>query len=558
MRDYDEITAFLGEWGPFQRVIFFLLSLSIIPNGFTGLSIVFVGDTPAHTCLIPQSANISAEWRNVSIPVENINGETQYSKCRRYKLDVIKNFSDQKLIPGVDVHVTEIQQESCKDGWEYNRDTYTSTIVTEWDLVCENEWKGPLTSSILFFGVLTGTFVSGQLSDRFGRKLILFATMGVQTLSSLILVFSPSWVVFCLLFFIVGMGHISNYVAAFVLGTEILSKSIRIIYSTLGVCVFFAFGYMALPLLAFFIRGWRMLLLALTLPGLLYIPLWWFIPESPRWLLSQGRVEEAEAILRKAARMNRITAPDAIFHPIQANETTSEKARPHNVFDLLRTSNICCITVVLCLVWMILSMGYFALSLNTSNLHGNPYLNCFFSAAIEVPAYSAAWLLLRFCSRRLCLFFTLSLGGGVLLFIHLIPQNLISLAIALEMLGKFGMTSAFSIVYAFTAELYPTVVRNMAVGACSMFSRIGSIIAPYFTYMGSHDKFLPYILMGSLTVFSGVLALLLPESFGMPLPDTIVQMQKITWCKRTKTSYNLNDRVEVEPNNSAVFETETL
>ncbi|MBN3315429.1 S22A5 protein, partial [Atractosteus spatula] len=91
MRDYDEITAFLGEWGPFQRVIFFLLSLSIIPNGFTALSIVFVGDTPTHTCLIPQSANISAEWRNVSIPVEEINGETQYSKCWSGTLSVKMN-----------------------------------------------------------------------------------------------------------------------------------------------------------------------------------------------------------------------------------------------------------------------------------------------------------------------------------------------------------------------------------------------------------------------------------------------------------------------------------
>lgn len=55
---------------------------------------------------------------------------------------------------------------------------------------------------------------------------------------------------------------------------------------------------------------------------------------------------------------------------------------------------------------------------------------------------------------------------------------------ALEMVGKFGITAAFSIVYVYTAELYPTVVRNMAVGACSMGSRLGSIISPYFIYLG--------------------------------------------------------------------------
>lgn len=52
------------------------------------------------------------------------------------------------------------------------------------------------------------------------------------------------------------------------------------------------------------------------------------------------------------------------------------------------------------------------------------------------------------------------------------------------MLGKFGITSAFSIVYVYTAELYPTVVRNMGVGASSMASRLGSILSPYFVYLG--------------------------------------------------------------------------
>lgn len=52
------------------------------------------------------------------------------------------------------------------------------------------------------------------------------------------------------------------------------------------------------------------------------------------------------------------------------------------------------------------------------------------------------------------------------------------------MLGKFGITSAFAMVYVYTAELYPTVVRNMGVGASSMASRLGSILSPYFVYLG--------------------------------------------------------------------------
>ncbi|KAI1902939.1 hypothetical protein AGOR_G00021460 [Albula goreensis] len=547
MRDYDDVTRFLGEWGPFQKTVFSLLCLSIVPNGFTGLSIVFIADTPSHHCAIPQNANISDEWRNSSIPLVEENGQVQYSKCTRYKLDVIKHLSDNGYMPGIDVNVTEIQLEGCEDGWEYARDIYVSTIVSEWDLVCGNSWKVPLTSSMFFVGVLMGSFISGQLSDRFGRKIILFATMAVQTLFTFIQVFSTSWVMFCALFFVVGMGQISNYVAAFVLGTEILSPSIRIVFSTLGVCIFFAFGYMMLPLIALFIRDWRILLLALSLPGVLYFPLWRFVPESPRWLLCQGRVEEAAAILRDAARRNGVTPPEVIFQPVEVGNNP-EKVQHHNICDLVKSSNIRWITITLCLVWMVLSAGYFALSLNVSNLHGNTYFNCFLSAAVEIPAYVVAWLLFHYCPRRLCLSPTLFLGGVGLLFIQLIPRNVNWLSVTLEMVGKFGFTAAFSVVYAFTAELYPTVLRNTAVCACSMASRVGSISAPYFVYLGRYYKSLPYLLMGSLTVFSALLSLLLPESRGMPLPETIDHMQSIQGFKKRKAPYHLTSAIAEDEN----------
>ncbi|XP_040097752.1 solute carrier family 22 member 4 isoform X2 [Oryx dammah] len=472
MRDYDEVTAFLGKWGPFQRLIFFLLSASIIPNGFNGMSVVFLAGTPEHRCWVPDTANLSSAWRNHSIPTRLQDGREVPQSCRRYRLATIVNFSALGLEPGRDVDLEQLEQEGCLDGWEFSQDIYLSTIVTEWNLVCEEDWKTPLTTSLFFVGVLLGSFVSGQLSDRFGRKTILFATMAVQTGFSFLQIFSITWEMFTVLFVIVGMGQISNYVVAFILGAEILGKSVRLIFSTLGVCTFFAVGYMLLPLFAYFIRAWRMLLLALTVPGLLCVPLW----------------------------------------------------------------------------WMLTSVGYFALSLNTPNLHGDPYLNCFFSALIEVPAYIAAWLLLRTLPRRYIIAGVLFFGGSVLLLIQLVPAGYNFLSIGLAMLGKFGITSAFAMLYVFTAELYPTLVRNMAVGVGSMASRVGSIIAPYFVYLGAYNRVLPYILMGSLTVLIGIITLFFPESFGRTLPETLEQMQKVKgfrYGKKTKGSMEKEENPKV-------------
>ncbi|XP_053232735.1 solute carrier family 22 member 4-like [Podarcis raffonei] len=547
MRDYDDIIAFLGEWGPFQRLIFFLLSASIIPNGFNGMSAVFLAGTPEHRCRVPASANLSREWLNASIPLEERGGRQVPQRCRRYSLEALANFSARNLVPGRDVNLSQVEQEKCLDGWEYSREPYLSTIVSEWNLVCDDDWKTPLTTSLFFVGVLLGSFVSGQLSDRFGRKSILFATMAVQTGFSFLQIFSTSWEMFTVLFVLVGMGQISNYVVAFILGTEILGKSVRIIFSTLGVCIFFAIGYMLLPLFAYFIREWRMLLLALTVPGVCCVPLWWLIPESPRWLISQGRFEEAEIIIRKAAKINGVPAPAILIDPVEIQDMKA-KQQQGLLLDLFRTRNIATITVFSLLLWMFTSIGYFGLSLNTPNLHGDAYLNCFLSAVIEVPAYVIAWLLLRTLPRRYSIAGTLFLGGGVILFIQLVPPSLNLLSVILVMLGKFGITSAFSMLYVYTAELYPTIVRNMAVGATSMSSRVGSIIAPYFVYLGAYDRFLPYIVMGSLTVLIGILTLFLPESYGNPLPETFEEMLRVKGFRNRKHTYKIGSSKQSELN----------
>ncbi|XP_041657460.1 solute carrier family 22 member 5-like [Cheilinus undulatus] len=548
MTDYAAATAFLGEWGRFQQEVFFLLCMSIVPNGFTALSIVFLADTPPHQCVVPAHANLSAAWRNSSIPLEedSHSGAVMPSKCSRYNVKDVLGYSNRGLLPGDDVNLTHVSTEGCLDGWEYDRSVYVSTIISEWDLVCDDRWKNPFTSSIFFGGVLTGSLVSGQLSDRYGRKIVLFAATGVMTVATFLLAFSQSWVMFCAIYFIVGTGSISRYVSTFVLGAEILGPRVRTIFSTAGVSIFFAVGYMLLPLSAFFVRDWRMLLIGLTLPSLLCVPLWWFIPESPRWLLSQGRVEEAEAIIRNAAKKNKIEPPSVIFSP-QQKELQLNQKKAHNICDLLRSPNIRWLSVTLWLVWNTVTIGYFALSLNTANLHGNAYFNCFLSALVEIPAYILSWIMFRWCSRRLSLSSTLFLGGLFLLLIQLVPANLIFLAISLEMLGKFAVTTAFAIVYAYTAEVYPTVLRNTALGTCSMASRIGSIIAPYFIYLRSYSVSLPYILMGSLTALVGLLSLLLPETRGMPLPDTITHMQRFPGCCQKKP-YTLTQVSEEKEN----------
>ncbi|KAJ8383085.1 hypothetical protein SKAU_G00038630 [Synaphobranchus kaupii] len=441
MRDCDEITLFLGEWGPFQKSVFILLSLSIIYNGYGTMSMLFLSDTPHHHCTLPY-LNSTGSNLSQALPLEEVNGQLDYSRCTRYTR----------------LNSTEAQfsneTERCLDGWDYSTEQYISTITTEWNLVCGDAWKVPFSRSVFFMGVLAGSFVSGHISDRFGRKSALFLSMAVKTICNLIQVVSLSWEMFVILFFFNGMGLISHYISAFILGNEVLGESSRLAFSTLGLCLFYALGYTVLPLCAYFIRSWRILLLVLTLPGFLYIPLWWFS----------------------------------------------------------------------------VATSYFGLSLNTSNMSGDAYLNCLLSAIVELVASIGAWLLLKVTSRRAINSSTLLISGTVLLLIRMVPEKFSSFSVGLAMVGKLGVTVAYTVLYIMAMELYPTVVRGMGVGICSTSSKIGSITSPFLVFMGTYNKALPYIVMGLLTLAVGLLCLLLPETRGIALPEELSQVQPLNCC----------------------------
>uniref|UniRef100_H3C2Y4 Major facilitator superfamily (MFS) profile domain-containing protein n=1 Tax=Tetraodon nigroviridis TaxID=99883 RepID=H3C2Y4_TETNG len=527
MKDFEEVTAFLGDWGCFQKVVLFLLLSSTIPNGLGFVSVVFISAVPKHQCKIPE-VNLTQNWLSVIIPVKVVNGKQELSSCSRYNLDVIRNLSAEGLLPGIDVNVTDLEEESCLDGWIYSKEIYQSTIVSEFDLVCDDEWKQPLSPTVYFLGVLMGSFFAGQLADRYGRKPVFFTTMAVQTVFTVVLIFSPSWIVFAIMFFISGMGQMANYVAAFVLGTEILSGKIRILFSTLGVALGYTIGSLLVPLIAYFLRDWKKVFLATSLPALIYILLWWFIPESPRWLVSQGRLEEAEAIIRKAAKMNKVEAPEDIFAGYNAK--SKGEAQP-NALDLILNKKMRPITPILCLLWFTVLTAYYGLTLNSGNLTADPYLSTFISVAVELPAYVCVWLVTQKLPRRPSLICMILLGGLSLFFTQLVPETLPELAIALEMLGKYGFTSGATLLFPYTAEIYPTVIRSTAAGTCSIFPRIGTCIAPFLFQTRPNLKYLPHVLLGTLSLVCAFITVFLPETFGKPLPETIEDMSERTSSK---------------------------
>uniref|UniRef100_A0A3B4FIQ1 Major facilitator superfamily (MFS) profile domain-containing protein n=1 Tax=Pundamilia nyererei TaxID=303518 RepID=A0A3B4FIQ1_9CICH len=489
IRDFDEITSFLGDYGLFQILVMVLLSVSTMPAGYMGVIVVFVSDTPEHYCRSPNSSTRNGtEWEQEN-GFHDRGSWMGPGSCSRYKLN--ENWTEKAA--GFN------DTEQCLDGWVFSTDKYTTTIVSEWDLVCDNAWKVPFSTSFFFVGALIGSFISGHLSDRHClRKPILSCFLSLKP--------NPS--------------------SLSCPGSEMLSKSARVTYILLGHSLGFGFGYALLPLFAYFIRGWRMLLVAAALPGFLFIPTWCLIPESPRWLLQKGRVEEAELVIRKALMVPFFSYYFLENHTILFHhQNKDEEEQTYTYMDLMRTHNIRNITILGVFIWISVAMVYYGLSLNSSNLHGNIYLNCFISAAIDIVVYVATWLLIDRAPRP-TLLFTTTLFKLFLITAFFFPDMPIIVQV-LALVGKTGVSAAYCFIYVFFTELMPTVVRNMGLGICATAARIGAIICPYLLYMGLYSKILPYIIFGTASIMAAAVSMLLPDTRNSKLPDLLIQTKHI-------------------------------
>ncbi|NXE21533.1 S22AD protein, partial [Ardeotis kori] len=89
----------------------------------------------------------------------------------------------------------------------------------------------------------------------------------------------------------------------------------------------------------------------------------------------------------------------------------------------------------------------------------------------------------------------------------------------LAVIGKFTATASFSTSYVYSAELFPTVVRQTGMGLCSMSARVAGILAPLIRLLGQYHRAIPMAIYGSVPVVGGLLCFLLPETRGADLTD---------------------------------------
>ncbi|KAJ8009056.1 hypothetical protein DPEC_G00084880 [Dallia pectoralis] len=556
---FDDILEEAGTFGRSQKRIFALMCLVSLPFSGVYVGIVFQGFTPDHWCrnsAVSQTRE-SCGWnlkdtRNITIPLVNSSGVLVHSQCEQYDLDwnATGLTCENPKSNSADAQHIKAPVTSCKEGWEYDYEGRRS-FVTEFDLVCADAWVVDMFQAAVNVGFFIGGIATGYLADRFGRKASFLVTNLVNGVFGILVAWSPNWALMLVFRTFYGFGVKGGWVAGYVLITELVGvehrRTVGIIYQSV-----FSVGIIILPLIAYFITDWRWLQVIFTAPYLVFLSYYWFIPESPRWLLSQHNTKKAVEITEAMAKENKKTLSKNIETMRDSNASVSSAS----FMDLIRTPKMRKHTFILSFNWFTSAVVYQGLIMRLGILGGNVYLDFLISGLVEFPAALLILFTIDRIGRRLPFATANIVAGASCLITAMIPQSMFWLRTAVACIGRLGITMTFEMVAFVNTELYPTYVRNLGVSVCSCLCDIGGIVAPFLLYrLAAIWLELPLIIFGVLAFVAGALVFLLPETRGVPLPESIDDIEFPEKCKENSLKsrdLKMKQTVNLLPNNRDV------
>ncbi|XP_029281552.1 solute carrier family 22 member 16 [Cottoperca gobio] len=543
-RIFDE----LGHFKRFQACLYFAAVLQAVACGIHYLASVFLVQTPNFVCSGPGNitdilyGNLTASSLEDILPifkagtgplvVRTAEGEQwELSRCHyAHRINpqyFTYDFNGNKTV------------KLCSGNFVYDHTEIHQSIVTDWDLVCEREWLAKLCQPTFMLGVLIGALLFGDIADRIGRVRILMFTSLFQFGLGVSVAFSGNYYIFVVLRFLLAMVSSGYLVVVFVYVTEFTGSKVRT-WTSMHVHAAFAVGIMVVALTGYLVRVWwiyQIILSICTSPFLLFC---WKFPETPFYLMAKGRYKDAQSLVDTIARFNgldcrlkvhELLEPDEIENGKALQEEAEERPSPSekklSILDLFGSWRMAGRTCTVWAIWFIGSLGYYVFSLGSVNLGGNQYMNLFLAGAVELPSYLVGCFAMDRIGRKKTCAPALLLAGVACMLIIVVPADIDALAIALCMTGKFAIAIAFGLIYLYTCELYPTIIRSLAVGSGSMMCRVGSVVAPFCVYLADFWIYLPQLIVGILAFVIGLLTLFLPETLGKPLTTTLEEAEAL-------------------------------
>ena len=405
-----------------------------------------------------------------------------------------------------------------------------SSIVSEWDLVCSHEYKVQLADSIFFVGFLAGAGILGQVADSKGRVFGLYLSTSLASAGALFAAASNGYWLYFWCMCLRGFGCGGLGVASYVLCTEVLGIKWR---AVLGIATqyYWSGGIALMAPVAYMMPRWRSFATFCGLHGLAYILLSCrFLLESPRWYLATGQIDKAHEIMTDLAK---------------GNDKFSGRLPPLKQTRVVKGLNVTAVfpypalrqrLVSMAYIFCVTSMVYYGLSLNVGSLSGSIYMNTFISGIVEFPSHGFAQVCVDILGRQKTLFLLMGTAAVGVLSSAMFRG---STQVLVSMIGRFGIAGSFNMIYLYTTELFPTIVRSSCLGTCSLAARVGGIIAPGIILAQAISAAVPPVVLGLVAGSACMVTLSLPETQGVIIEESLADaaQQDMTSASRGEVGF---------------------
>ena len=349
-------------------------------------------------------------------------------------------------------------------------------LAKEWGLA---PGQMGLIGSIGLIGMALGAVISGTVADRIGRKKVFTITVLLYSIASAFCALSWNYQSLLVFRFLVGFGLGGELPVAATLVSEYAPSRVRGRFIVL-LESFWGLGWIAAACIAYFfipVYGWRMAFLIGALPALYVCLIRLHMPESVRYLLTRGRVDEARRIVLSLEKQ--LHVPSALF----TGETEPVPVVAKASFRELWKKPFMSRTIMLWLVWFGINFSYYGIFMWLPSLvfqQGFTVVKTFEYVLImtlaQLPGYyCAAWLVDKIGRKYTLSAFLLFSGVASYFFGHA------STAATLMMWGSvmsFFNLGAWGVLYTYTPEQYPTAIRALGSGWAAGFGRFGGMAAP--------------------------------------------------------------------------------
>lgn len=299
----------------------------------------------------------------------------------------------------------------------------------------------------------------------------------------------------------------------------------------MGIVEYFCFtlGYMALPGIAYLNRNssWKTLYVWTSIPAICYsVIAYLFVTESPRWLLMQGREQEAMAMLKGDSSVeNGPTLTSSLLKvPVAAKQKPSISQLYSSMAELFERRWALKRMVAIMVLGLGIGMVYFGMPLAVGNLGFNIYLAVVFNALMEIPSCVATYFLENY--RRKPSILSFSVASGICCILCVVVDTVQVAKVGLSLVAFFCAVTAYNVFLIYIIELFPTSVRNTTTSLVRQAIVFGNIFSPFLISAGRKNDIFSYGVFGVVIMSACLTLVCLPETRGIALCDTMDQQEE--------------------------------